>query len=344
MINYCTLPNGKSVNIFTLKSSQLEMTITDFGGRIVSLRTPDRHGKHDDITLGYDTLDDYLKERAFFGALIGRYGNRIANGKFSLNGHSYQLPQNNGNNCLHGGAGYHNCLWRVDEQSLTDSSATMRYRSHDGEDGFPGNLDIKVRYSVTDTDWRIDYHATTDAETVVNLTQHAYFNLAGAGHASILDHELMLYADRYTPVDSTMIPTGELSMVAGTPFDFRQAHRIGERIDNHDEQLKLGIGYDHNWSLNNQNGDIALAAAVYEPTTGRIMQVLTTEPGIQFYSGNHLNDAMPGKSGQHYVRRSGLCLETQHYPDSPNHPHFPSTTLKPGDTYQSTTIYRFGSR
>ena len=316
-----TLPDGKPVKIFTLRSSVIEMTVAEFGGRVVSLKTPDRHGKLNDITLGYDTLDDYLKERAFFGALIGRYGNRIANGRFSLNGHSYQLPQNNGSNCLHGGAGYHNCLWQVDEQSLTDSSATMSYRSHDGDDGFPGNLEI-----------------------VVNLTQHAYFNLAGAGHASILNHELMLHADRYTPVDSTLIPTGELSTVAGTPFDFRQAHRIGERIDNHHEQLKPGIGYDHNWVLNNQNGDLALAAEAYEPTTGRIMQVLTTEPGIQFYSGNHLNDALPGKSQQRYVRRSGFCLETQHYPDSPNHPNFPSTTLKSGDIYQSTTIYRFSSK
>lgn len=333
--------HGKPVHTITLKSSALELSFIEFGGRVTTLKTSDRNGKQADITLGYDTLDDYLKESAFFGALIGRYGNRIANGRFSINGHVYQLPQNNNGNCLHGGYGYHNCLWQVDEQSLTDTSATLHYRSHDGEDGFPGNLDIKVTYSVTDTDWRIDYHATTDAETVVNLTQHAYFNLAGAGHPSILDHELTLYADKFTPVNASLIPTGELRPVAATPFDFRQPHRVGARIDQDDEQLKFGRGYDHNWVLNNQGGALTLAGAISEHSTGRVMQILTTEPGMQFYAGNFMDGAMMGKDGKRYPWRSGFCLETQHYPDSPNQPGFPSTILKPGDVYQSTTIYRF---
>lgn len=339
-----TMPDGKPVRMMALRSSKLELSFIEFGGRVISLKTPDRQDKLDDITLGYDTLDDYLKESAFFGALIGRFGNRIANGRFSLNGHRYQLPQNNGNNCLHSGHGYHNCLWQVDEQSLKENEATLLYRSHDGEDGFPGNLDIKVRYSLTDSDWRIDYDATTDADTVVNMTQHAYFNLAGAGYASILDHELTIQANRYTPVDSTMIPTGELRSVINTPFDFLKPHRIGERIDDNDEQLKLGVGYDHNWVLNNQSGSLALATEAFEPTTGRVMQILTTEPGMQFYAGNFMDGAMLGKEGKRYPWRSGFCLETQHYPDSPNHPEFPSTQLKPDEVYRSTTIYRFSSK
>ena len=339
-----TLPNGQSVHAFTLKSSTLEMTVTEFGGRVISLRTPDRRGNKSDVVLGYGNLNDYLKERAFFGALIGRYGNRIANGKFSINGHQYQLPQNDGSNCLHSGNGYHNCVWRVDESSLKENEASLCYRSPDGEEGFPGTLDIKVRYSLSDTDWRIDYTATTDATTVVNLTQHTYFNLAGAGHATILDHDLTLHADHFTPVNSNLIPTGELSAVSGTPFDFRQSHRIGDRIDKSDEQLTFGRGYDHNWVLNSQSGTIALAAEVYDPLSGRVMQVLTTEPGLQFYAGNFMDGSMTGKSGQQYPKRSGFCLETQHYPDSPNQGGFPSTTLQLGQTYQSTTIYRFTSK
>jgi aldose 1-epimerase len=339
-----TLPNGKPVRLVTLKSSKLELTFIELGGRVISLKAPDRHGKSGDVVLGYDTLEDYLNEGAFHGALIGRFGNRIANGKFTLNGRQFQLPQNNGPNCLHGGNGYHNSLWQVEESSLTESSATLLYHSHDGEQGFPGNLNIKVKYSLANSDWRIDYHATTDADTVINLTQHAYFNLAGAGHASILDHDLVLYADRYTPVDPTSIPTGELRTVANTPFDFRTTHRIGERINSDNEQLKFGNGYDHNWVLNNQNGSLELTAELFDGHSGRVMQVHTTEPGIQFYSGNFMDGSRAGKSGQHYPKRSALCLETQHYPDSPNQPGFPSTVLKPGDVYKSTTIYRFDCR
>ncbi len=343
MKNFGTLPDGTPVKIFTLKSSTLKMSVTEFGGRIVTLKVPDRHGTVADITLGYDTLDDYLKETAYFGALIGRYGNRIGNGKVVLNDHRYQVTQNEGNNTLHGGSGYHNSLWQVDEQSITDHSLQLSLHDPDGKDGFPGNVDIKVRYTLSDTDLRIDYHATTDQDTVINMTSHGYFNLAGAGHPSILDHQLTLHADRFTAINKELIPTGELSFVANTPFDFRQPQRIGERIDQVDEQLKNGFGYDHNWVLNNQDGQLALAAEVYESTTGRVMQVLTTEPGIQFYSGNHLN-GMIGKAAQRYIRRSGFCLETQHYPDSPNHPQFPSTILKAGDVYKSTTIYRFATK
>jgi len=339
-----TLPDGTAVNVVTLKTSKLELTFTEYGGRIISLKTPDHSGNSGDVILGYDTLNDYLKEGAFFGALIGRFGNRIANGKFSLNGHSYQLPQNDGSNCLHSGPGYHSRVWRIDASTLTDTSATLHYLSRDGEDGYPGNLNIKVRYSLTDTDWRIDYEATTDAPTVVNLTQHAYFNLGGTGHATILDHELALHADKFTPVNSNLIPTGELRSVAGTPFDFRRAHRVGERIDQDDEQLKFGRGYDHNWVLNNQNGTLALAGEISEPNSGRVMQILTTEPGMQFYAGNFMDGAMIGKQGQRYPWRSGFCLETQPYPDSPNQPGFPLTTLNPGQTYQSTTIYRFAAK
>ncbi|HEX2584288.1 MAG TPA: aldose epimerase family protein [Steroidobacteraceae bacterium] len=339
-----TLPDGSAVNIVTLKTSKLELTFTEYGGRVISLKTPDRGGKNGDVILGYDTLNEYLKEGAFFGALIGRFGNRIASGKFSLNGRNYQLPQNDGSNCLHSGPGYHSRVWHVDASTLTDTSATLHYLSRDGEDGYPGNLNIKVRYSLTDTDWRIDYEATTDASTVINLTQHAYFNLGGAGHATILDHELTLHADKFTPVNSNLIPTGELRSVAGTPFDFRQPHRVRERIDQDDEQLKFGRGYDHNWVLNNQNGSLAFAGEISEPGTGRVMQILTTEPGMQFYAGNFMDGAMTGKQGQRYPWRSGFCLETQHYPDSPNQPGFPPTTLNPGQTYRSTTIYRFTAK
>jgi aldose 1-epimerase len=319
------------------------MTVTEFGGRIVTLKCPDRYGKTADITLGYDTLDEYLKETAYFGALIGRYGNRIGNGKIVLNGSTYQITKNEGANTLHSASGYHNSAWKADEQSISADSVQLHLHDPDGKDGYPGNLDIKVRYSLIDTDLRIDYHATTDRDTVVNMTSHGYFNLAGAGHPTVLDHQLTLHADQFTPVSSTLIPTGELRAVPGSPFDFRQSRRMGERIDQADEQLKNGFGYDHNWVLNNQSGQLALAAEVHDPASGRVMQVLTTEPGIQFYSGNHLN-GMIGKSGQRYAKRSGYCLETQHYPDSPNHPNFPSTTLKRDEVYQSTTIYRLSSK
>ena len=343
MKTFGTLPDRTPVTLFTLKTSKLEMTVSALGGRVVTLKCPDRDGKIADITLGYDTLDEYLKETAYFGALIGRYGNRIGNGKVVVNGHAYQLTQNEGMNTLHSATGYHNSIWKADEQSITAESVQLHLHDPDGKDGYPGNLDVKVRYSLTGTDLRIDYQATTDKETVVNMTSHGYFNLAGAGHPTVLDHQLTLHADRFTPITSGLIPIGELRAVAGSPFDFRQPRRMGERIDGDDQQLINGFGYDHNWVLNSQNGQLALAAEVYEPTTGRVMQVLTTEPGIQFYSGNHLN-GMIGKSGHRYIKRSGFCLETQHYPDSPNHSHFPSTTLKPGELYQSRTIYRLSCK
>lgn len=343
---------GRPVDLYTLKTEHgLQADITNYGGIVVRLLTPDRLGQLGDIVLGYSTLEDYLAETPYFGALIGRYGNRIAGRQFTLNGETRTLATNNdpgGLPChLHGGIrGFDKVVWDA-EPAIFDGEATLtlHYLSVDGEEGYPGNLKVRVTYTLTrDNELKIDYHATTDKATPVNLTNHSYFNLKGEGDGDILGHILLLTADRYTPVNVGLIPTGELAPVEGTPFDFTTPHAIGQRVDGENEQLAFGGGYDHNWVLNNQDGSMALAATVYEPVSGRTMEVHTTEPGLQFYCGNFLDGSLTGKSGRPYHFRNGFCLETQHYPDSPNQPAFPSTILNPGETYETTTVYRFGAR
>jgi aldose 1-epimerase len=341
--------SGEAVDLYTLANKNgMEVTITNFGGIVVSLNAPDRNGKFDDVVLGYDQLDGYLTNKAFFGALIGRYGNRIAHGQFKLDGTTYNLPKNDGDNTLHGGMrGFNKRLWTAKDVSNNKGAALeLTYLSKDGEEGFPGNLSAKVIYTLTDqNELHIDYSATTDKDTVVNLTNHSYFNLAGQGKGDILGHQLLIKADRFTPVDQTLIPSGDLKAVKGTPFDFIKPTAIGERINQDDQQLKFGKGYDHNWVL---NGGIkatpALAAEAYEPKSGRVLQVWTTEPGVQFYSGNFLDGTITGKSGKVYNLRYAFCLETQHFPDSPNHANFPSTELKPGQKYHTSTIFKFSAR
>jgi aldose 1-epimerase len=341
------MPDGTPIEIFTLNDGTIEARIMSYGGILVSLKTPDRNGNVADIVLGFDSLDGYVANNngpgtAFFGALIGRYANRIAKGTFTLGGRKYTLPLNNGENSLHGGThGFNNQVWKA--KQIADG-VELTYLSKDGEAGYPGNLTAVVRYTLAKGELKIEYAATTDKDTVVNLTNHSYFNLVGEGRGDILDHRLTLYASKFTPVDSGLIPTGELKPVAATPFDFLQSTPIGERINVDDEQLRLGHGYDHNWVLDNKNGMMALAAEVYEPTSGRVLRVLTDQPGIQFYSGNFLDGTIKGKGGVTYGRRSALCLETQHFPDSPNHPSFPSTELKPGKHYRTVTAFHFATR
>lgn len=340
--------DGTEVYVYTLKNSGgMEARITNYGGILISLMVSNKSGKLDDIVLGYDSLSQYISNNPYFGALIGRYGNRIGSAKFKLDGHQYTLPANNGPNTLHGGVkGFDKVVWNVDDtHSKEGHSLALTYLSKDGEEGFPGNLSVEVIYTLTDSnELRIDYKATTDKPTVLNLTHHSYFNLAGAGSGDILGHELTIDADRFTPVDSTLIPTGELKPVKGTPLDFIKQTAIGARINQNDKQLQYGLGYDFNWVLNKKDDELKVAARVQEPTSGRVMEVFTTEPGIQFYSGNFLNGSNIGKGGKKYERRFGLCLETQHFPDSPNKPSFPSTKLDPGQTYTSTTIYKFSAK
>jgi aldose 1-epimerase len=322
----------------------IEARITNYGGIVVSLKTPDRNGAMADIVLGFDSVEGYVANPGpFFGALIGRYANRIGKARFSLNGVEYKVDKNDGDNSLHGGArGFDKRVWTPRE--LPDGGLELTYLSVDGEDGYPGNLKAVVTYRLTDAnELRIDYAATTDKDTVVNLTNHAYFNLKGAGSGDILGHLLTLPADRFTPVDAGLIPTGELRAVTGTPFDFRKSTAIGARIEQGHEQLKLGRGYDHNWVLNRSGTALALAARVEEPSSGRVLEVRTTQPGIQFYTGNFLDGTIKGKDGKVYGLRSGFCLETQHFPDSPNKPSFPSTLLKPGQEFKSTTVLRFST-
>ena len=339
-----TTKDGQRVELYTLANRNgVEIAITNYGGIIVSWKAPDRNGASGDIVLGFEKLDGYLKGHPYFGAVIGRYGNRIAKGTFKLNGVEYKLARNNGENALHGGMkGFDKVVWAARDASAAGAVALeLAYTSKDGEEGYPGNLSVTVVYSLNDNnELRIDYTATTDKDTVVNLTNHSYFNLAGQGEGDILGHELTLYADRFTPVDAGLIPTGELRPVADTPFDFRTATAIGARINSADEQLKLGGGYDHNFVLNSGGGVLAPAARVTEPKSGRVLEVLTTEPGIQLYTGNFLDGTITGKNAKVYQRRYGFCLETQHFPDSPNQPSFPPTVLKPGRTYRSTTVYR----
>ena len=338
------MPDGGAVEQFTLTNRQgVELKAINYGGIITSLRVPDRDGKFADIVLGFDRLEDYLKEHPFFGAIIGRYGNRIAKGQFSLDGQTYKLAVNNGPNHLHGGnKGFDKVLWTA-EPAAGRNAVTFSRPSPDGEEGYPGNLRVQVTYTLTDkNELIVDYRATTDKATPVNLTQHSYFNLAGQASGDILGHELMLNADRFTPVDDTLIPTGDLAPVAGTPFDFRKLTAIGARINGESAQLTNGKGYDHNWVLNRTGNGLQLAARVLEPKSGRTLEIATTEPGIQFYSGNFLDGTLTGKQGAVYRHRTGFCLETQHFPDSPNQPKFPSTTLRPGSEYKTTTVFTFG--
>jgi len=343
-----TTEEGRFAHLYTLRNAAgMEAQITNYGGIVTSLKVPDRNGKLDDVVLGFDNLDSYLKGHPYFGALVGRYGNRIAKGKFTLNHAEYALATNNGPNSLHGGLkGFDKALWQPKELETKDGPALeLTYLSKDGEEGYPGNLTVKVIYTLTNqNELRIDYTAQTDKDTVVNLTHHSYFNLAGAGTRDILEHTLLLNASRFTPVDKDLIPTGQLRSVKGTPMDFTTPAAIGARINQDDEQLKFGNGYDHNWVLNSGGGKLALAARVTEPTTGRSMEVYTTEPGIQFYTGNFLDGTNTGKGGKVYKHRYGLCLEAQHFPDSPNQAAFPSTVLKPGQTYKQTTVYRFAAK
>jgi len=345
---FSTMPNGDTVNVYTLENAHgMRMRAIDYGGIILSLQAPDRQGNYEDIVLGYDSLSGYLEASPYFGAIIGRYGNRIDEGTFTLNGTTYELPTNDGSNHLHGGnKGFDKVLWSAEPFEEADSvGIVFRYTSPDGEEGYPGTLEARVTYTLTNENELIfDYHATTDQATPVNLTQHSYFNLDGNGDGNILDHVLTLNADRFTPVDSTLIPTGEIQQVADTPFDFTEPTPIGARIDADHQQLEYAGGYDHNFVLNGDPGEMKFAARVYEPESGRVMEVYTTEPGLQFYSGNFLDGSLVGKDGAVYERRTGFCLETQHFPDSPNHPNFPSTVLRPGEEYHSRTIYTFSVR
>jgi aldose 1-epimerase len=341
------LPDGTDVGLFTLSNARgLEVRAIAYGAILVSIRAPDRRGRLDDVVLGCDDLDGYLTRSRYFGAVVGRYGNRIANGRFTLDGRTFQLATNNGRNHLHGGIkGFDKVVWRAQPYARDGHTAVaFSYTSPDGEEAYPGTLTARVSYTLTErNELVVEYEATTDKPTPVNLTQHSYFNLAGEGRGDILQHELSLDADRFTPVDDTMIPTGQLAPIAGTPFDFRQPAAIGARIGADHEQLRRGAGYDHNFVLRDgpAPGGLRSAARVVEPATGRTLDVATTEPGVQFYAGNHLAGQI-GKGGHAYGPRTGFCLETQHFPDSPNHPHFPSTILRPGATYQSKTVFTFG--
>ena len=339
------MPDGTPVEIYSLSNGAYEARIATYGGILVSLKVPDRSGKVTDVVLGFDDLKAYVDNfngpsTAFFGAIIGRYANRIAHGAFSLGGKKYSLPLNDGTNSLHGGThGFNNVVWKA---KPIVNGVELSYFSKDGEAGYPGNLSAIVRYTLVTGDLRIEYSATTDKNTVVNLTNHSYFNLAGRG--DILSHQLALHASRFTPVDAGLIPTGELKSVESTPFDFRKATAIGARINADNEQLHRGHGYDHNWALDSGEGQLAEAAELYDPGSGRVLKVLTDQPGIQFYSGNFLNGSIKGKGGTPDELRSALCLETQHFPDSPNHPDFPTTELKPGERYHTVTVFSFSTR
>lgn len=342
-----TMPDGRAIELFTLNSSNLEVQIMTYGAAITSLRAPDRARNPDDVVLGFSDLSGYVashssKSPAYFGSTIGRYGNRIAHAKFPLDGKQFTLSKNNGENSLHGGpGGFHNVVFEAEPIA---NGVAFHYLSKDGEEGYPGNLSFEVRYELSANELAIHYRATTDKPTVLNPTNHSFFNLAGAENGTILSHQLKLFAARFTPVDQSLIPTGEIRAVARTPFDFGRFTAIGERIHQGDAQLRRGHGYDHNFVLDDESENLKQAAALHDPASGRAMEVWTTEPAIQFYSGNFLDGSVKGKNDISYERHAGLCLETQHYPDSPNHPEFPSTTLRPGQTFRSTTIYRFSAQ
>jgi aldose 1-epimerase len=344
------MPDGTHIDLYVLTNRHgMTASIANFGATLVSLKVPDRNGKLADVVLGYDSLEGYIADKANFGAMIGRYANRIALGKFKLNQTQYKLATNNGVNHIHGGIkGFNKAVWRAQDVSKKDEQALeLTYLSKDGEEGYPGNLSAKVIYTLTDqNELRIEYSATTDKDTVVNLTNHSYFNLAGQDAGSILNHQVTIHASSFTPVDATLIPTGEIRNVQGTPFDFRNATAIGARINQNDPQLVIGHGYDHNWILDRTTGDektLVRAAEAFDPFSGRMLEVWTTEPGIQLYTSNYL-DGVHGKGDHVYQRREAFCLETEHFPDSPNHPAFPSTELKPGGRYSSTTVFKFSAR
>ena len=346
---YGKTPDGQKVSIYNLKNKRgAEAEIINYGGIVVCLKVPDRDGVMGDVVLGYDHLKDYVKSSPYFGALIGRYGNRIAKGRFELDGKTYQLATNDGPNALHGGVkGFDKVVWEA-KPLLTKVGPALEltYVSKDGEEGYPGRLSVKAVYTLTqENELRLDFTAATDRETIVNLTHHSYFNLAGAGNGDILKHIVTIPADKFTPVDKALIPTGELCPVNGTPFDFREPMAIGARIADSHEQVQIGkTGYDHNWVIDKAPGKLGRVAKVYEPTSGRVMEVLSTEPGLQFYSGNFLDGSNVGKGGKAYHFRTGFCMEPQHFPDSPNHANFPSVVLKPGEVYKNTIIYRFSTK
>jgi aldose 1-epimerase len=344
-----TLPDGTAVDLFTMVNANgMEVRASNYGGIITALLVPDGTGKTTDITLGLKTFDDYLKNPPYFGAIIGRYGNRIAKGQFKIDDQTYKLPKNDGPNTLHGGLkGFDKVVWAAEPFEKEDSVGVIfTYTSKDGEEGFPGNLQTRVTYTLTDkNELSFDYHATTDKPTVVNLTQHAYFNLAGDGNGDVLGHEFTIYANEYTPVNKQLIPTGKLAPVTDTPFDFRNKVKLADRVNVDHEQIKFGQGIDHNFVLKKKDPKaLTLAARVSEPSTRRVMEVSTTEPGVQFYTGNFLDDKLAAKSGKPYAKHSGFALETQHYPDSPNQPEFPTTVLRPGEEYNSKTVYTFSVR
>lgn len=340
--------DGRKAELYTLTNAKgMVARITNYGGVVTELQAPDKNGKMDDIVLGFDTVAPYEDKSPYFGAIVGRYGNRIGKGKFTLDGKEYTLAVNNGENHLHGGLkGFDKVMWQAEPfQHEQGVGLKLHYLSKDMEEGYPGNLDVTVTYTLTnDNELKIEYRAQTDKPTVCNLTNHSYFNLAGQGQGTILDHVLMINADNFTPVDKGLITTGEILPVKGTPMDFTKPVAIGKGINADTEQIKFGGGYDHNWVLNKKAGKMGLVAEVYEPTSGRVMEVYTEEPGVQFYAGNFLDGTLVGKNGKVYPYRSGLCLETQHYPDSPNKPSFPSVTLSPGQTYKTSTVYKFSAR
>lgn len=340
--------DGQAVTLYTLSNSRgAEARIMNYGGIVQSLRVPDRHGNFDDVVLGYDDLAGYVANNPYFGCLVGRYGNRIGGAKFTLDGRTYTLAANNGSNSLHGGLkGFDKVVWSARTLVAKAGPALeLTYVSKDGEEGFPGNLKVTAVYSLTeDNALRLDFTATTDKPTVCNLTHHSYFNLRGQGKGDVLGHEVYINSDKTTPVDKELITTGEYASVAGTPFDFRKPTAIGARIDDPDTQLQYGPGYDHNWVINKPLGKLGLQARVYEPTTGRVMEVWSDEPGLQFYAGNFLDGTITGKGGAVYQRRNAFCMEPQHYPDSPNKPNFPSVVLRPGETFKNTIIYKFSTR
>ncbi len=342
------MPDGTVIHKFTLSNGNgMEVAVINYGAIVQSIKTRDRNDNMEDVVLGFDDLQSYIEDDSYFGGLVGRYGNRIAEGTFTLEGQKYTLAANNGPNHLHGGnKGFNKVVWEAEAASTEEAAAVkMHYLSKDGEEGYPGNLNTTVTYSLNEAnEFEIEYEATTDKPTVVNLTHHGYFNLSGNCERSILEHELYINAHRFTPVDETLIPTGELRPVEGTPFDFTEPTPIGARINEDNQQLQYGKGYDHNWVLNEVDGTFKLQTSLYDPKSGRLLEIYTVEPGMQFYSGNFLDGSITGKNGKTYQYRYGLCLEPQHFPDSPNQPDFPSTVLRPGEKYQTASVYKFSVR
>ena len=344
--DFITVLNGKPVGLYKLSNKNgVTVEITNFGGKIVTINVPDRDGNFKDVVLGFDTIDEYINGNPYFGALIGRSANRISKARFVLDGKEYQLARNVGENHLHGGIkGFNDVVWDADFDEK-DQVLELSYLSRDGEENYPGNLSVKATFSLTDeNELEISYHAETDQTTIVNLTHHSFFNLAGEGNGDILDHQVMINADAFTPVNEDVIPTGEIRDVTGTPMDLREFTPIRKDIDADDEQIKLGSGFDHNWVINKDEGVMALAAAALEPKSGRYMEVWTDQPGVQLYAGNFLDGSDIGKGGKAYERRTAFCFETQHFPDAPNHKNFPSTVLKPGEVYNYTCTYKFSTK